>query len=81
MPGNGLDGVRNGSQEVSAGKTPFLFIHGEKDVFVPCWMCEEIYKNCAAPKTKLIVKDAATERAIIRIRQHMKRPLIHLSEE
>ena len=21
-------------------------------------MCEEIYKNCAAPKTKLIVKDA-----------------------
>ena len=21
-------------------------------------MCEEIYKNCASPKTKLIVKDA-----------------------
>ena len=27
-------------------------------MFVPCWMCEEIYKNCASPKTKLIVKDA-----------------------
>ena len=39
-------------------KVPFLFIHGEKDIFVPCWMCEEIYKNCAAPKTKLIFKGA-----------------------
>ena len=39
-------------------KVPFLFIHGEDDVFVPCWMTEEIYKNCASPKTKLIVKGA-----------------------
>ena len=32
--------------------------HMEKDVFVPCWMTEEAYKNCASPKAKLIVKDA-----------------------
>ena len=37
---------------------PFLFIHGSEDVFVPCWMTEEIYKNCASPKTKLIVGGA-----------------------
>ena len=55
--GYGLDDC-NAAREVRKAKVPFLFIHGEKDIFVPCWMCEEIYKNCAAPKTKLIVKDA-----------------------
>ena len=48
----------NAAREVQKSKVPFLFIHGEKDIFVPCWMCEEIYQNCASPKTKLIVKDA-----------------------
>ena len=55
--GYGLDEC-NAAREVRKAEVPFLFIHGEKDVFVPCWMCEEIYKNCASPKTKLIVKDA-----------------------
>lgn len=55
--GYGLDDC-NAAREVRKSKIPFLFIHGEKDIFVPCWMCEEIYKNCASPKTKLIVKDA-----------------------
>lgn len=55
--GYGLDDC-NAAREVRKAKVPFLFIHGEKDIFVPCWMCEEIYKNCAAPKTKLIIKDA-----------------------
>lgn len=55
--GYGLDDC-NAAREVRKAKVPYLFIHGEKDVFVPCWMCEEIYKNCASPKTKLIFKDA-----------------------
>ena len=55
--GYGLDEC-NAAREVRKAKVPILFIHGEKDIFVPCWMCEEIYKNCASPKTKLIVKDA-----------------------
>ena len=55
--GYGLDEC-SAAREVRKAKVPILFIHGEKDVFVPCWMCEEIYKNCASPKTKLIVKDA-----------------------
>ena len=55
--GYGLDDC-NAAREVQKSKVPFLFFHGEKDIFVPCWMCEEIYQNCASPKTKLIVKDA-----------------------
>ena len=55
--GYGLDDC-NSAREVQKAKVPILFIHGEKDVFVPCWMTEEAYKNCASPKAKLIVKDA-----------------------
>lgn len=55
--GYGLDDC-NAAREVRKAKAPFLFIHGDKDIFVPCWMCEEIYKNCASPKTKLIFKGA-----------------------
>ncbi len=55
--GYGLDDC-NAVREVRKAKVPFLFIHGDEDIFVPCWMCEEIYKNCASPKTKLIVKGA-----------------------
>lgn len=55
--GYGLDDC-NSAREVRKATVPFLFIHGEKDVFVPCSMTEEIYSNCASPKTKLIVKDA-----------------------
>lgn len=55
--GYGLDDC-NAAREVRKARVPFLFIHGEDDVFVPCWMCHELYKNCASPKTKLIVKGA-----------------------
>lgn len=55
--GYGLDDC-NAAREVRKAKVPFLFIHGDEDIFVPCWMCEEIYKNCASPKTKLIVRGA-----------------------
>lgn len=55
--GYGLDEC-NAAREVRKAEVPFLFIHGEKDVFVPCRMCGEIYENCASRKRKLIVKDA-----------------------
>lgn len=55
--GYGLDEC-NAAREVRKAKVPFLFIHGEQDVFVPCSMTEEIYENCASEKTKLIVKGA-----------------------
>ena len=57
--GYGLDEC-NAAREVKKAQVPILLIHGDKDTFVPCSMCERIYENCAAPvKKKLIVKDAA----------------------
>lgn len=39
-------------------KIPMLFIHGEKDTFVPYSMMQPLYDACASPKEKYIVKDA-----------------------
>ncbi len=33
---------------VKKAKVPILFIHGEKDKFVPSWMSEKMYKACAS---------------------------------
>ncbi len=55
--GYGLDEC-NAAREVRKSDTPTLFIHGDKDTFVPCSMCGEIYRNCAAPKEKMIVHGA-----------------------
>ena len=57
LAGYGLDDC-NAAREVRRAKIPALLIHGDADTFVPCSMCEEIYQNYAAPKTKLIVKGA-----------------------
>lgn len=48
----------NAAEEVKKAVVPILFIHGDADSFVPCWMCEEIYENCASRKEKLIVHGA-----------------------
>lgn len=56
--GYGLD-TCNAAREVRKAKVPILLIHGDADFFVPCEMCEEIYRNCASPATKLIVKGAS----------------------
>ena len=37
---------------------PILFIHGEKDKFVPCDMTYKNYKACTSEKELLVVKDA-----------------------
>lgn len=57
MAGYGLDEC-NAAKEVQKAKLPILFIHGDKDTFVPCSMCDELYASCASQKTKLIVKGA-----------------------
>lgn len=54
---DGLDEC-NAAKEVQKAKLPILFIHGDKDTFVPCSMCDELYTSCASQKTKLIVKGA-----------------------
>lgn len=48
----------NTIHEVAKTNIPILFIHGDKDDFVPTYMTEQNYKACNSPKTKLIVKDA-----------------------
>ncbi len=55
--GYGLDEC-NSAREVRKAKIPALLIHGDKDTFVPCWMCHVIYENYGAPKTKMIVSGA-----------------------
>ena len=55
--GYGLDDC-NAAREVRRAKIPALLIHGDRDTFVPCSMCEKIYENYAGPKTKLIVRGA-----------------------
>lgn len=56
--GYGLDEC-NAAREVRKAKVPILLIHGDADFFVPCEMCEQIYRNCASPVEKLIVKGAS----------------------
>lgn len=48
----------NSAEEVKKAKIPILLIHGDEDTFVPCWMCEKIYRACASDKVKLIVHGA-----------------------
>ena len=55
--GYGLDDC-NAAREVRKAKVPILFIHGDCDTFVPSFMCDELYQNCASPKKKLIIKGA-----------------------
>ena len=58
LAGYGMDEC-NASREVTKAKVPILFIHGEKDTFVPVWMCRKMYESCASKKKMLIVEGAA----------------------
>lgn len=46
-------------EQVAKSKTPILFIHGDKDDFVPFYMIDELYKNTGSEKEKLVVEGAA----------------------
>lgn len=45
-------------EQVKKSKTPTLFIHGDKDTFVPFWMLDEVYNAAACKKEKLVVEGA-----------------------
>lgn len=45
-------------EQVKNSKTPILFIHGDRDDFVPEYMCEELYEAANCSKDKLIIHDA-----------------------
>lgn len=61
-------GFRQGSavKQVAKTKLPILFIHGEKDSFVPTSMVFELYKKAGAEKEILIIKDAGHARSYIK---------------
>lgn len=46
-------------KQVRKSNIPTLFIHGQKDKFVPFEMLDEIYKNANCKKQKLQIEDAA----------------------
>lgn len=45
-------------KQVKKTSIPILFIHGEKDRFIPSYMCKDLYEACSSPKELLIVPGA-----------------------
>lgn len=47
-------------EQVKKSKIPTIFVHGDKDNFVPMWMSEKNYEACSAsPKRFTVIKGAA----------------------
>ena len=44
-------------KQLQKAKVPILFIHGDKDKFVPFYMLDKLYNTCSSKKDKLIIKD------------------------
>ena len=44
-------------KQLQKAKVPILFIHGDKDKFVPFCMLDKLYNACSSKKDKLVVKD------------------------
>lgn len=45
-------------EQLKKSKTPTLFIHGDKDTFVPYAMLDKVYDAAACEKEKLVIKGA-----------------------
>ena len=69
------------SVEVQKAKVPILFIHGDSDTFVPCWMCHKIYDNCASGKDKLIIHGAGHAESFYKERGLYERKLTEFIEK
>ena len=52
-------------KQIKKSKIPILFIHGEKDNFVPFYMLDKLYQAATCPKEKLVIKGAAHAEAQI----------------
>ena len=50
-------------KQIKKSTTPTLFIHGDKDGFVPFFMLDELYNASPVEKEKLIINGAAHARA------------------
>lgn len=56
-------GEASSLEQVKNSKTPILYIHGDKDDFVPYYMMEELYKATSSEKEMLTIKGAEIGRA------------------
>ena len=45
-------------EQLKKSKTPTIFIHGDKDTFVPYEMLEKVYEACASEKEKITIPDS-----------------------
>lgn len=45
-------------EAVTKATVPIIFIHGEDDDFVPCYMSRELFDECSAPKKLVTIKGA-----------------------
>lgn len=45
-------------EQLKKSKTPTIFIHGDKDTFVPYEMLDKVYDACASEKEKVTIPDA-----------------------
>lgn len=52
-------------KQIKKSKIPILFIHGDKDNFVPFYMLEKLYSAAECKKEKLVIKGAAHAEAQI----------------
>ncbi|MEW9078800.1 alpha/beta hydrolase [Terrisporobacter glycolicus] len=52
-------------KQVAKSKTPILYIHGDKDDFVPYYMMDQLYNATSSQKSKLTIKNAAHGKAAL----------------
>ncbi|MBO1306438.1 alpha/beta hydrolase [Enterococcus sp. 669A] len=57
-------GEADAVKQLQKNTTPMLFIHGDKDDFVPFFMLDEVYDATDAPKEKYVVPDAGHAQAM-----------------
>lgn len=51
-------------EQLKKSKTPTIFIHGDKDTFVPYEMLEKVYEACASEKEKITITDSPHARNV-----------------
>lgn len=68
-------------EAMKKNKIPVLFIHGDKDRYVPMWMTYRNYQACAAPKELYIVPGAAHALAFSYDREEGRRRIKHFIQK
>ncbi|GCF95841.1 alpha/beta hydrolase [Enterococcus florum] len=66
-------GEADAVSQLKKNQTPMLFIHGDKDDFVPFYMLNEVYQATDAPKEKFVVKGAKHAQALSKAPEEYKK--------